>query len=201
MKNLLFATLLLLTSMVCAQTEKGNWLLGGSTILSFNSVNTKVEVDQQEIQDVSNSIFTFGGEGGYFVSNNLMVGLNLLYLNQSDNDSPLGSTSFSVAPGIQYYFDTGSEFKPYLGARVGYQTETESNFQFADDDFDFIIRDFTYSGLTYGLRAGVAYFINSSLSVDFRMDYAGASLSYSENDNVKRITNNLGVGLGFFLYL
>ncbi len=44
-KNLLIGAFALLGFAASAQTEKGSWVVGGSTSIGFNNVSTKVKSD------------------------------------------------------------------------------------------------------------------------------------------------------------
>ena len=69
----------LLTFSLSAQTQKGSYLIGGSSELNYTSV-TLLEVDGVEPVDAdANTTFKLDLNGGYFVSDGLAIGVTLSY--------------------------------------------------------------------------------------------------------------------------
>ena len=58
----------------------------------------------------------------------------------------------------------------------------------------------SFSGLGYGLGAGINYFVTKNVGFDFGLNYSGADLKNSSTDT-KLKTNgfNIGVGVNVFL--
>ncbi len=200
MKKIFFAVALAMTTFSIAQTTKGKWLVGGASTVNFNSTNQTFEFDDTEVRENSTSTFNFALEGGNFISNNIAIGLSLSYSTSKsevevsnpffDNEFESKISTFSVLPFAQYYFSTDSKIQPYLGTQAGY-----SLISTGEEDFN------KTSGFSYGGRAGLAYFINSTVSIDLRVDYLRTTLSNKENDDAKDKLKSLTVGIGAFLYL
>ncbi|MEO6915757.1 MAG: hypothetical protein ABI151_09005 [Chitinophagaceae bacterium] len=106
MKIFLFGAVLLIGfySAANAQTEKGNWHVGGSFELNTAKKNT---------------IIGLSPTVGYFVAKNLSAGavLNLAY----QQYGTASSTSFGIGPFARYYFGT-LNFRPFLDTEVSFQS-------------------------------------------------------------------------------
>ena len=66
-KNLLIGAFALLGFAASAQTEKGSWVVGGSTSIGFNNVSTKVKSDNTTFDGPKVNTFTIAPSAGYFV--------------------------------------------------------------------------------------------------------------------------------------
>lgn len=111
-----------------AQTEKGNFLLGGS----FNFTSEK----KDEGYPKTNS-FGIGPHLGYFINDNFVIGLEASYYHSRtksfiDHDNKLPSPNrsysteykgygFSIAPFVRYYVNLSPKFKFFgtLSANAG----------------------------------------------------------------------------------
>ncbi|HSN62224.1 MAG TPA: hypothetical protein VLR49_14890, partial [Ferruginibacter sp.] len=94
MKKLLLLTaiILIVTSVSFAQTQKGNWLVGGSA-----------EFSSQKTGDFNNTTLSFQPAAGYFVANDVAVGAGLGFASSKDEGED-AVTAFSFAPFVRYYF-------------------------------------------------------------------------------------------------
>lgn len=105
-----------------AQFKKGNWLLEGS-IGNINSTNNTVESTQDSNTtkyEYSSFSFNLNPKAGYFITNNIAVGLMLgFYFYNTSNEnfdadgrkyskSESGSTSISFAPFFRYYLPSST---------------------------------------------------------------------------------------------
>ena len=181
---------------VNAQTEKGNWVVGGSTTVSFGSTkstieDTDIELKISEIQIIPSL--------GYFVIDNLAVGIDLTFSYTKFEDdfgalfgeSESEESSLAAVLGGTYYFQTNDDkLKPYVGIGGGlvYNSIGEED---ADKD-----NGFALSG-----KAGLAYFLNDSIAIDFIVNYRYISLKNKEIEDLKTKSSNIGVGVGFSLFL
>src|SRR5437773_1616449 len=102
MKKIIMS-LLALTVMAMAsnaQTEKGDWMLGGNLTISTAT---------------GNSQFTLQPMGGYFFANNFVAGLNVTFNFQKKGD--VKTDEIAAGPFARYYFNLkNSSFKPFLHA-------------------------------------------------------------------------------------
>jgi hypothetical protein len=149
--------------------KKGTWELGGS--VGFTSV-TNVRAGTSDPQGAT-STFSLSPEAGYLITNNFEVGLvPLSYTSSSYNGNTESQFNVIVAPA--WNFDLQSNLYPYVAGLIGYgSVSTGSN---------------SYSGLNYGVSAGVKYQVAKSSMLRFGLSYlmatrnpSGASDRYGEN--------------------
>lgn len=158
MKKILFSCCALLLAFAAqSQTEKGDWLVGGSMTISTPS---------------NNSSFTLQPNGGYFLARGLAVGANLA-LNFSSTGGQK-TNSESAGPFARYYFNLRSpEFKPLIHAEVNWGNSVT---KYND----------TKSSNTFGnffLGAGGAFFINSNVAIEGVAGYSHSKLQGSDASN------------------
>src|SRR5439155_313604 len=103
MKKIIATTLIscLLTS-ASAQTEKGDWMVGGG--LRLNTSNNRTEI-------------AFSPNAGIFVINNFAIGGNISLDYTKSGDTKI--TSFGIGPFVRYYFTTAN-VRPLLQANINY---------------------------------------------------------------------------------
>lgn len=192
-KLLLFAAITFLSYTVNAQTEKGKWIISGSTSISYATTNLTLELDGEEISDdTKGSVFSLTPSVGYFVINNLAVGLDLSFAstNNDNGTTDVTTSSFSSIIGGTYYFEAGDKFKPFVGLGAGLITTSSG-----DDDA------LKSNGLALRGRGGLAYFVNQSLSIDFSVLYLNTNQKNKENSDLVSKNSSIAVGLGFSLFL
>jgi hypothetical protein len=107
---LLPAALLLAAATAQAQTAPGTWLLSGT--IGYNSTKSETPATQYApVYRVETKQFSFGPRVGYFVANNLAVGLQA-NVELTDNQQPY---SYSFYPG-QYQLGTETQRNSYFQA-------------------------------------------------------------------------------------
>jgi opacity protein-like surface antigen len=135
-----------------AQTDKGDWMVGGSFL-----VNTTKRVSK----------FEFSPNVGYFFAKNFVAGSQMLIA--FDKDGELRNTELGVGPFARYYFELKEpQFKPFVHAAF-----TLSSVRNKDT-----VRTITETSTGFILGAGGAYFINDNVAID---GMAGYSYSKVEN--------------------
>ena len=176
-----------------AQTEQGNWMISGSTSISFASTNATSEYDGEELEgDLKTSLLSVTPNVGYFVIDNLAIGLDLSFTSTKfdDGDSDVTTSSFAAVPGGTYYFEAGDNLKPFLGVGAGIISTSSG-----DEDY------LKSSGLAIRAKGGIAYFINDAIAIEFSVQYMNTSQKNKEDEDYKVKNNSIGVGLGFSLFL
>lgn len=150
MKKLLLSTAVFMAffTVAKAQTEMGNWLVGGNLGLNTAKNNTRI---------------TLTPSAGYFFARNFAAGamLNVDY-------STLGSTkttSFGVGPFARYYFGT-LNIRPFADVELAFQTqkvktEVSSN---------------TFNSTQYFLGGGLAAFINRNVAIEGLAGYSHTAI-------------------------
>ncbi|KUY20318.1 hypothetical protein BAZ12_10125 [Elizabethkingia miricola] len=192
-KNLLIGAFALLGFAASAQTEKGSWVVGGSTSIGFNNVSTKVKSDNTTFDGPKVNTFTIAPSAGYFVIDKLSVGLDLAYTNATTKYDGAKTTSntFAILPTATYYFTDNTVIKPYLGAGIGYASNTEK------EEYRGKSNKYTVDGFAWKVKGGFAYFFTPSIAADLGLSYS----QFSNKDNgVRTNVNTFGVGVGLSVF-
>lgn len=173
MKKLLFIFTLLFvaSSSLFAQTQKGNWMIGGNaTFASLKQGDFKV------------TTIGISPTAGYFIANDLAIGasVNLTSYKEEDDDA---ETDFSAGPFVRYYFvNLGPSAKLFGQADVAFG----STKIFGESE-----------GFTdWGISAGPAIFLNPNTALEITLGYG--SKKYKDADDA---TNAFGVNVGFQIHL
>jgi len=127
-----------------AQTEKGDWLVGGRVDINTGDNSTHIG---------------FSPNGGIFVVNNLAVGGNIKIDYSKAGDIKV--TDFGIGPFIRYYF-TEATARPLLQAAINYISSKVNAPTFSS----------TNNGSEIFLGGGVAIFINENVSIELLTGYS-----------------------------
>lgn len=159
MKKLLTVLLSLgaFMSTVYAQTTQGNLVFGGS-------VGYWSSTEENALEDEKESEFTFSPSVGYFVVDNLAVGINL-QLTSNKYDNGVGgddkTTTFVVGPFARYYkFTSNDKFAFYGQAGFDFGSrkyEPDGGNEVKSSAFDFYI------------SPGFSYFFNEHWAIDLQL--------------------------------
>ena len=144
MKKILFViTCFLFFAAAEAQTEKGDWLVGGR--LEFNTSQ-------------SNASFRFNPDIGWFVANNLAIGaqFNLTYTKLGENKI----TSFGAGPFARYYF-LKKNVRPFVLVSGAAETGKIKNNNSTT----------TENAFNYFVGGGTAFFINPNVALEAVIGY------------------------------
>ncbi len=179
---------------VSAQTQKGNWLIGGSG--SFTSNNHKMSSFPSNEGSTSTNSKTssllLNGNIGYFVKDRFAIGIspnihlwnmkdtyaNYPYLNSSSNGSSIGLGLFT-----RYYFLNNQEKFNFIGE--------------ASYGFDKVTDEDAYQKKT-SISIGPVLFLNSNTSLDFLLNYSNSNKNYTRN---KVTDNSISLNIGLQIYL
>lgn len=142
------------STMAYSQTNKGNWIVSGSTSLQIMNV-------KPEGGDASTTV-TLTPSVGYFIVDNFSLGANLNLLSMED------LTTISVLPTATYYFETNSYVKPLISLGIGYASMS------LDDGYD----DETFGGLALGVGAGMVLMLNQNVGFDIGIQYLRNDFDY-----------------------
>jgi len=191
-KILLLLTLVVsLSFAVNAQTEKGKWLVSGSTNVGFNSVSTKYKNNGMSVDGAKVNTFNVSPSVGYFVVDNLSIGLGVDYNTSSTKDEigdKISSSTFTVMPMATYFFTKNTTIKPYLGAGAGYASYEQKIGSIAQ----------TNNGFAWGVEGGLAYFVSPKIALDLGLGYGQVSVKES---GITVNANTFGAKVGFSLFL
>ena len=189
MKKFLLIVAVAFASATYAQTEKGNWMVGSDLSFSYETskVTTSTKVNNVTTDvDVTTNTFKFVPNLNYFVINNLAVGLGLEYQNTKVKGA---SNAFAIAPNAHYYFPIGGNLAPFVGAKVGYAWDSVGS---SDESKS--------RGLLFGVKGGIAYFVNQGAALTGYLGYDYQNLKNKVNTNNSEKTGKFGVGIGVALF-
>ncbi len=197
MRTLLILCMTMCTLALSAQTEKGRFIISGQTSMDFfygtdNTINFRPEGGTNSKTTYNVNI---APAVGYFVVDNLSINLQGSYSLQ-DGDYIEKMSQLTLMPSASYYFPIESKFRPFVSAGVGYATIA----QFVPIEGSGVSRH-SFNGLTWGVGAGVAFFINKYLSLDLSLEYSDVNTSYSGDSSVKMKISGVGGVIGFSLYI
>ena len=144
MKKILVTLFVLtITEALYAQTDKGDWMVGG--YFRINTANNNTHIG-------------FTPSAGAFLIDNLAVGGNLTF-----DYTKLGeekTTIFGIGPFMRYYF-TSANVKPIFHGNLNFISTKNKSGSFSN----------TNSGINFFLGGGAAIFISEHVSIDMLMGY------------------------------
>ena len=202
MKSIVTLVLLFaLISNVTAQTEKGKFLLGGSSDFTATFLKTQTETESYESDPVSASTVEFNPQIGYFVANGLAVGLDVpvSFTVQKDDGDKLKTSTWLAGPFVRSYLG-GQNVKPFLQASLGFgKNKYDLNYEYAQYPDD--ITKFDMFG--YELGGGVSFFINQHVAFDVAAGYASVRSKFKNvyNENSKTTVSGFGASFGLIVLL
>jgi len=174
---------LFFTTFSYSQITKNNWLIGGSG--NFKSTKTEKLSDGTKPYG-DRVIFTIAPDVGYFFYDKLATGINLSYT--YDNIYDEDYQYFGIGPFVRYYF-----LKPEKRINVFLQ----GNYFYYEGGGKTVDGNDTgkFHNNGYGFKAGSAIFLNSSVALEFSLDYISNRL----NSTLKEETFMIGVGFQIHL--
>lgn len=185
-----------------AQTQKGNWVVEGSSSLGFATGKSTYKQGSLEVDGTKATVISFNPAAGYFVMDNMALGVEFglssiattIYDDYYDDEYKVTVSTFSIMPGATYYFTAGENIKPYLGANIGYGSKKEKE----DNE------SFSGGGFGWKLKGGMAFFFRESMAVNLGLSYAQMTYKYKEgkyNDEFKETYSPFGFNVGFSFFL
>ncbi len=213
-KNLLLvAVLCILTYPVLnGQLSQGNVLVGLSSSISFFGESGPMFGPDlasfgfstyKEDGDVESkmSFFNLQPKAGYFVMDNLAVGLNIFfstykYKDPDESSNYYGVTAIGAGPFARYYFPQ-EKFYPFveLSSIFGTSKYKES---WGDGEYDY---DYKYSLMGFGAGVGLAMPLGDRVTFDAMLGYSTfTAKEKDEDDDDKETTGTIGLKLGFVVF-
>lgn len=192
-----------LCGVVNAQMSKGNWVVSGSTTVSFSNASSKFKYDGNSTDGPKISTFMVAPSVGYFVTDNIAVGMDLTFISVSDKDvdgDKTTSNTTSIMPMGTYYFKGDTNLVPYAGVGVGYASFSN---KFTSSNFDYKT---TSDGLSWKAKGGIVYLLTPSIGLDFGLSYQGFSAKQDVDTGIGTVSvtenvNTLGVFAGISVFL
>ncbi len=157
------------------QTQKGQSFYSGTFSFSKTSED---QADQNGIvRNSTRADIDLAARAGFFVKNNLALGLGLSQQWRGSNDA-----GFAVRPFIRYHRPLGAKFSVFLQGEIFYKTRNK--FQFITDP-------------RYGINGGlgVVYFANRRLAIEASMNLLSLAVARASNDFARGTSVNVGANL------
>jgi outer membrane protein len=195
MRKLTIALLFLLfSSMITfAQTQQGNFLLGGGFGASFGTKQVETPgLNNTTIVSKSRSTsLSFNPQIGFFIVNGFALGLDADFRNTGlrnrDNDVRTTASYFTLGPFVRYYFPVNV----FLDGRAGFGSgKGAASAGYSD------AKVFSYS-----FGAGYAAFLNDHIALEPIIRYRGTNFTNRTNNNFRTMDGNLEFAIGLQIYL
>ncbi len=213
--TLLTAALFLAASGALAQPpqlEKGNIMLGvtstasmcgswGSDMMSLGFLRTKHKTGSNTYNEQKIRTFSLLPKGGYFIMDNLAVGLQTVLAGSShqniDSEGKWTETTIAIGPVVRYYYPLEkiypfAEFESMFGSSI-YKSPTSGG---TEDVY-------RYSLFMAGLSLGAAVPIGDKVTFDMTAGYI--RIAWKEKEDNEEDFSEIYVGptvrMGFTIYL
>lgn len=213
--TLFAATVLVAVSGAMAQQpqlEKGNIMLGvtstaslggswGSDLMSIGILHTKITSGSATYNEHNYRSFSLIPKGGYFIMDNLSVGIQTLlarFSNQhADSEGKWTETTMGIGPFVRYYYPLEKVY-PYaeLETMIGSCVEKSPN---SGSGYD----EDRYSLFTAGLYLGAAVPLGDKVTFDVMAGYMRTVWKEAEEneDDFSEIYLGPAIRMGFMIYL
>ncbi len=133
-------------SVVNAQTQQGDWMVGGNFRLNTSDNNTQI---------------AFTPNVGAFVIDNLAIGGNINFSYSKTGNNKY--TSFGIGPFARYYFTTDNQpIRPIVQGSFNYLSTKNKIGNSVSS---------TNNGSNYFIGGGAAMFISNNVSIDALLGY------------------------------
>lgn len=217
MKKLFLAASLAFFGVISAQTEKGSFFISGKTNLGFTSNTIKYKAQGQTFDGSKTNTFTISPNAGYFIVDNLALGLALDYKTSTTKtktgteiESPYDptftngtkekQTTLSIIPNVTYFFSEGKT-RPYLNTGVGFaNTKNKNNYTMYNSSGDILFSssETKNDGFVWTANGGLIFLITENIALDLGLGYTNYSF---KNDGVKINSGAFGANAGISVFL
>lgn len=178
--------LFIIVAILCAisassQITKGNWMVGGSGNFT-NYKNTYP--DNNATTTYTGYYLDLSPNIGYFVVDNFSIGsvVNFSFGNPSGPDN--NSLGFGLAPFVRYYFRKSDKvINPFLQTSYGFYRGRKQSGGYNKSS-------------EYRLKGGTTFFLNSSVAVEFTIEYNSSIKNFNNNQY-----DNFTTGIGLQIHL
>ncbi len=142
-----------------------NWTSTGTTVIEIEDGATYEIPDDELFKTFAKNSFG-GGVNLRYTKNDLAVGMEMSYVEYNPASELVRLIMLRVTPIVEYYFNTHTQFQPYVGGSFGLQ-QTRAYFNQELTNSPRISN--TYVEL--GARAGLKYVINDKWAINTRAKY------------------------------
>ncbi len=137
-KNIILVSFLFCFISVSAQTNKGDWMVGGTIKINTGESNTQIGLTPSAASFIGKN-FAVGGAIGY----------------EYNKQGNVSSSTFGVGPMARFYMGT-SDFRPFF----------HTHFNFTSVKNTTATTSTTTNGISYLLGFGGAFFINKNIALE-----------------------------------
>ena len=169
-----------------AQITKGNWMMGGN--LKFSKSKSEFTSNNNtQIQEGSGLNLT--SNIGYFPIDKFAVGLTPSFVFNNPEGSNNNSIGYGIGPFVRYYF-LKVENRINLFSQVEYQYGN-----------GYSNGKKTSNNKNYNFRVGPSIFFNSSVALEFTLEYQLSDNNYLSGSGSQSKFTNFNIGVGFQIHL
>ena len=180
-----------------AQTEKGKFLVGASTLLNAGVIEHSRVRDKVTTLSERITHFSLTPHAGYFIKDNLALGaeLSVSFSNTKDYDYnvELRESTIAFSPFVRYYFGT-KKVRPLVHVSGGIGSYKD-NYIASSPQYN---RESTSTLFCYSIGAGAGVFLTDRISIDLELGYGG--ISSKINEDVRGRQNAFGLNAGFSFF-
>jgi outer membrane protein len=196
MKKILFVIPILFScTLSFGQFSQGRMLVGGG--IGFQSLTNKDKSGSFSVTDSKTTIITLTPRFGYFVINNLAVGLGVEVLSGKSkfeqSNGELVSSQLLVGPFVRYYVGPGVFFQGDFN--VGSSKDKSTGGSISQEE--------KFNLSRWSLGAGYAIFLNDHVAIEPLISYQSLTTKPkdSQDSDVKNINSGLNINLGIQVYI
>ena len=209
MKKIFSLLIILLSLQGFGQIEKGQVMFDGSI---YGKYYNQKNDEQSNLIETTRYYFSFRPQVGYFIANNLSLGLTPTFglskakmENKYSPNDDSKSINYGLGIGIDKYFGTG-KILPLIGASINLSRAMEeyNAYYLFPGDTDYTQEKIDESKLYthFIIKGGVAYFVNDKVSINLLIDYDYRIISEKVNsqdpEKIKSHDIYLGTGISMF---
>ncbi|QRM90501.1 outer membrane beta-barrel protein [Lacinutrix sp. WUR7] len=187
MKKLLFTAAIAVLGFASANAQDDTTNTTGGFAQGDIFLSGSVGFGNETTGDVKSNVFTIAPKAGYFVSDNIAVGVKLGYTSwKGDNDGTDTVDANEFAGGVfgRYYMTPANQFSLFAELGVDY---TSSDDKLADLKSD---------GVSAGFAPGISYFVSDKFAIEASFGILGYSTEKADFDGAES-TDNFNFGLNF----
>lgn len=199
-KPLLVLLFLLLSTFVFGQLEKGNIFIQASSSIGFSTEKYSITRAGTTTEYSKSTHFGFGPKVGYFVIDNLPVGL-AINVNTNKTKYTGGSyessnNNFTIGPFARYYFLPQDKLKPMAEISAGFGSSKDKYTSSLNTT-----EESKYGIFKFSIGAGASYFVTDHVAFDLLIDYSSSkhklkSQTSSSKSTLVEDTSDKYTGIG-----
>jgi opacity protein-like surface antigen len=171
-------------------------MISGQSNMSFLFGSQKWKDKNDNGTDGSGAQIGLTLGGGYFVINNLVIGLQIplsyTFMKDDASKDKESITSIIFEPSVRYYFLKG-KFKPFVHGGIGYGSA-----KYKYDPSEGSSETDNYSQFVWEVGGGCAFFVTNNVSIDLLLAYSSTTSKAKKDnpDDYRTITSGMGGGIG-----